>query len=76
MLRLAVSALCCLLLTACAVKPAPSLQEMTKALPETTKIPEQWKASLPGDGGACQWTAAGAGETRPRARAATGRDGA
>jgi outer membrane protein, multidrug efflux system len=54
MLRLAAgpaAALCCMLLAACAVKPAPSLQEMTKALPETTKIPEQWKAPLPGDGG-------------------------
>ena len=47
----AAGALCCILLAACAVKPAPSLQEMTKALPETTKIPEQWKAPLPGDGG-------------------------
>lgn len=52
MLRLTVSALCCILLASCAVKPAPSLQEMTKALPETTKIPEQWKAPLPGDGSA------------------------
>jgi NodT family efflux transporter outer membrane factor (OMF) lipoprotein len=40
------------LLLSCAVKPAPSLQEMTQALPETTKIPGQWKAPLPGDGGA------------------------
>jgi NodT family efflux transporter outer membrane factor (OMF) lipoprotein len=45
------AALCCILLAACAVKPAPSLQEMTQALPETTKIPEQWKAPVPGDGG-------------------------
>ena len=48
----AAAALAGILLLSCAVKPAPSLQEMSEALPETTKIPEQWTASPAGDGGA------------------------
>lgn len=39
------------LLCGCAVKKAPTTQEMTKALPETTKIPEQWKEPAPAAGG-------------------------
>ncbi len=46
------AALSCVLLLSCAVKPAPSLQEMTKALPPTTAIPGQWKAPPTGEGSA------------------------
>jgi NodT family efflux transporter outer membrane factor (OMF) lipoprotein len=45
------AALSCCLLLSCAVKQAPTVREMTEALPETTQIPQRWKAPAPGAAG-------------------------